>query len=467
MDTLTPTHYLLNERGTIARDAQPGYTYHNFQVAPDTASLRVRLRYHKDGICQLYMSVFGPNGYRGTRMKPGALGEVELELTFGDEAASLGAIAGAIEPGTWTVLLDLERTRHATEYTLTVEAGNEQLEATEGPAVKGQRFSPSSHNGRGGEGWYRGELHSHTHHSDGKAPVAEVVAAARRYGLDFLALTDHYTTAGWAELQSLSGPDLCLMNGLELTAHAGHANMHGLQGWVNPFVDGPGWDVNDAARAVRQQGGLFCVNHAFALDLGWRYHRFDWRLADLMEIYHHLEGSANTSQLALWDGLLRQGLRITGVAGTDSHDPHAGRHRLGQVFTHVFAPELSQAGILEGLKKGWAYVGLGGAQMEFSATNQGRWAGMGGSLGAGQISLQASLSDLPHPSRVLLMKNGFYHTHTDLPATHSTRLEFQDPDGRPGDFYRLEVFALTPQQAGGNGREWQNTLLLSNPIYLE
>lgn len=406
------------------------------------------------------MSVFGPNGYRGTRIKPGALGQVELELTFGAEGASLGAISGVIEPGTWTVLLDLERTHHATEYALTVVASAEAL-------VVGESFKPASNNGRLGEGWYRGELHSHTHHSDGKAPVAEVVAAARRYGLDFLALTDHYTTAGWEELRSLAGSDLCLMTGLELTAHSGHANMHGLSSWVNPFVDGEGWDINDAARATREQGGLFCVNHAFALDLGWRYHRFDWRLADLIEIYHHLEGSANTSQLTLWDGLLRQGLRITGVAGTDSHDPHAGRHRLGQVFTYVYAPELSQQGIVEGLRKGWAYVALGGARMEFSATSGGRWAGMGGSLGAGQVHLQARLEHLPHPSRVLLIKNGFYHTHRDVPAGPNLSLEFHDPDGRSGDFYRLEAFALTPQREGGNGREWQNTLLLSNPIFLE
>ncbi|MBF6594486.1 MAG: CehA/McbA family metallohydrolase [Thermaceae bacterium] len=460
MNTL-PQTLLLQEGGSIAQDAKPGYIYHTFEVRPGIAALRVRLSYRKEGVCQLYLSVFGPDGYRGTRMKPGEVGEVELELTFGAGGASLGALAGAIEPGTWRILLDLERTHHATEYALSVEASLEPISFPSPPPAAAQ-------NGRPGAGWYRGELHSHSHHSDGRTAVEDVVSAARRYGLDFLALTDHYTTAGWSELRSLAGPGLCVMTGSELTGHGGHANLHGLSEWVNPFVDGDGWTVNDAAQATHAQGGLFCVNHAFSLDLGWRYHRFDWRQADLIEIYHHLEGSANTPQLTLWDSLLRQGLRVTGVAGTDSHDPYSGQHRLGQVFTYVYAEALDSRAILAALKAGRAYVSLG-PRLEFSATSNGRPVGMGESLEAGtEVRLEAKLSDLAFPARVLLMKNGFYHAHKDIAAGRdSLKLQFSDEDGRTGDYYRLEVFALKPQ--GGdysNGREWERTLLLSNPIFL-
>ncbi|WP_147021189.1 CehA/McbA family metallohydrolase [Meiothermus granaticius] len=452
---------LLSERGLIPQEARPGYTYHTFEVPPGVAALRVRLRYHKAGICQLYLSVFGPAGYRGTRMKPGAVGAVELELIFGAGGASLGALPGPIEPGVWRVLLDLERTQHATEYDLSVEASPEPPFLPAPP--------PAPHNGRSGAAWYRGELHAHSHHSDGRTDVQSVVEAARRYGLDFLALTDHYTPAGWSELKALSGPDLCVIPGMELTAHNGHANLHGLSSWVNPFVDGEGWGVNDVARAVHAQGGLFCVNHAFSLDLGWRYHRFDWTLADLMEIYHHLEGSANTSQLTLWDSLLRQGLRITGVAGTDSHDPYAGRHRLGQVFTYVYAEGLNPQALLAGLKAGRAYVSLG-PRLEFVATAPGQRAGMGERLKApSSLTLEAHLQDLAFPARVLLIKNGFYHAHQDIPVPREAlALQFQDHDPQAGDYYRLEVFALPPQGGtSGHGREWDRTLVLSNPIFLE
>lgn len=456
--------------GSVTPETTNAYFDHEFTVPDGVQRLRARLRYRKDGVCQLYLHVFGPDGYRGSRMLPGAIGEIAPELEFGDGFASLGAIAGPIQPGAWRVQLSLERTEHAADYAVTVEASSVVDQDT-----NLEPFTPAPQNGRAGAGWYRGELHSHSHHSDGKAPVRDVVSAARRSGLDFLALTDHFTTAGWRELEALSDEKLCVMRGLELTGHAGHANMHGLKEWVNPFVDDPsgtgpssGWTINDAARATRDQGGLFCVNHAFALDLGWRYHDFDWKNADLMEVYHHLEGEGNTAQLGLWDGLLRAGHRITGVAGTDSHDPHAGRHRLGQVYTVVHSESLEPPSIIEGLRRGRAYVSLG-PKLSFNAVSGSARAGLGDELHADSgVRFEIGLENLTHPARVILMKNGFYHTHFDVPASLEPHvLTCTDEPGRGGAYYRLEVFARPAQvTAPGAGRDWQHTLALTNPIYV-
>ena len=43
------------------------------------------------------------------------------------------------------------------------------------------------------------DLHAHSTASDGTDAPAGVVAAAARAGLDVVALTDHDTTAGWAD----------------------------------------------------------------------------------------------------------------------------------------------------------------------------------------------------------------------------------------------------------------------------
>jgi len=43
------------------------------------------------------------------------------------------------------------------------------------------------------------DLHAHSTGSDGTDSPAGLVAAARAAGLDAIALTDHDTTAGWAE----------------------------------------------------------------------------------------------------------------------------------------------------------------------------------------------------------------------------------------------------------------------------
>ena len=43
------------------------------------------------------------------------------------------------------------------------------------------------------------DLHAHSNVSDGTEKPADVMASAARAGLDVVALTDHDTTAGWAD----------------------------------------------------------------------------------------------------------------------------------------------------------------------------------------------------------------------------------------------------------------------------
>lgn len=324
-------------------------------------------------------------------------------------------------------------------------------------------------------------MHTHTVHSDGRTGVEALVEAARAAGLDFFALTDHFTGSGWEELSRLAGPDLAVLRGTELTGHSGHANLHGAGAWINPFVDGPAldasggevevgpegraWGINDAARAVREAGGLFCVNHPFAGSLGWRYHGFDWSLADLMEVYHHQEGPHNALALGLWDEQLRRGSRVVGVAGTDSHHPRQGRHALGLCATYVYVPELSEEGILAGLRAGRAYASLG-PTLEFWAEDAvGRRVEMGGEApSGGPVRLRAEIDDLGYPARLYLLKNGFYHEETSL-KPGGAAVGFEDIPTEPG-YYRLEVHAVRPQEPYSNRRSPESVLLISNPIFV-
>ncbi|QZY83403.1 PHP domain-containing protein [Micrococcus luteus] len=64
----------------------------------------------------------------------------------------------------------------------------------------------------------RYDLHTHSTESDGTEPPADVVRAAARAGLDGLALTDHDTTAGWAEAaQAARETGLTLVPGMEMS----------------------------------------------------------------------------------------------------------------------------------------------------------------------------------------------------------------------------------------------------------
>jgi predicted metal-dependent phosphoesterase TrpH len=61
------------------------------------------------------------------------------------------------------------------------------------------------------------DLHVHSTASDGTDSPAGVVAAAATAGLDVVALTDHDTTAGWAEALAARPPGLTIVPGVEFS----------------------------------------------------------------------------------------------------------------------------------------------------------------------------------------------------------------------------------------------------------
>src|SRR5688572_19933172 len=61
------------------------------------------------------------------------------------------------------------------------------------------------------------DLHTHSSVSDGTESPAELLATARRAGLDVVALTDHDTTDGWAEAERSRPPGLTVVPGMELS----------------------------------------------------------------------------------------------------------------------------------------------------------------------------------------------------------------------------------------------------------
>ena len=61
------------------------------------------------------------------------------------------------------------------------------------------------------------DLHVHSTASDGTRPPGEVMARAAAAGLDVVALTDHDTTAGWAQAQAAAPSGLTLLPGAEIS----------------------------------------------------------------------------------------------------------------------------------------------------------------------------------------------------------------------------------------------------------
>ncbi|QSB24472.1 PHP domain-containing protein [Curtobacterium sp. 24E2] len=79
------------------------------------------------------------------------------------------------------------------------------------------------------------DLHAHSSVSDGTERPAELVRAAAAAGLDAVALTDHDTTAGWADAsESARELPLTLLPGLELSTRIGFRSVHVLGYLVDP-----------------------------------------------------------------------------------------------------------------------------------------------------------------------------------------------------------------------------------------
>ena len=69
------------------------------------------------------------------------------------------------------------------------------------------------------DGWYRGELHCHSQHSDGDSPPTDLIAEAQKLGLDFLAITDHNNISHLAVLARQNPSNLVLIPGFEVTTY--------------------------------------------------------------------------------------------------------------------------------------------------------------------------------------------------------------------------------------------------------
>ncbi|MEP6759110.1 MAG: PHP domain-containing protein [Actinomycetota bacterium] len=79
------------------------------------------------------------------------------------------------------------------------------------------------------------DLHTHSRESDGTNTVAENVALALERGLAGIAITDHDTTAGYAEAEAAAaGTELRIIPGIEFSAEYDGASLHVLAYWVDP-----------------------------------------------------------------------------------------------------------------------------------------------------------------------------------------------------------------------------------------
>lgn len=339
-----------------------------------------------------------------------------------------------------------------------------------------------------------GVVHVHTRLSDGGGSPEDVIAAARRAHLDFVAITDHNNVdalpyEGYRDHDGDRGPLVVI--GSELSTTAGHILGIGLTS--DPAFRFSG-DAVDGLHDIRDLGGFPFAAHPFSPRTDLRWSGWDlagpwgleilngdseWRRAGLRVLlilalyglnpsYALLQTLSSPNEaLARWDRMLAK-RDVVGIYGADAHDrlPITSRWSLAiPSYEAVFSlvqnhllldqplsgdPAADRAAVLDAIRRGRLYVGLDGVapadgfSFEVDSIEGKRWT-MGESVPF-QEGLRARAGGrVPRGARIQLVRDGKKVAETvealDIPL--------------PGaGVYRVEVRLVG----------WPVPWVLSNPI---
>lgn len=332
-----------------------------FEVPPGVAELYIEHTDDSD-VDILDWGLDDPAGFRGWG---GGNGE---PVVVNAQAASRSYLAGPLTPGTWHVVIGKAKVTTATVgYRLRVVLRDT---VTLLPQPERRPYAPAPALSRGPR-WYAGDLHVHSRESGDAQPSLDTIATfARSAGLDFVALSDHNTTAQLDFIVDARArhPALLLVPSVEFTTYAGHANGVGATSWVDHKLGQPGVTAAGALAALRAQGALVSINHPL-FDLGeacigcaWR-HPLSPGDVDAVELATAGAGALFIERtLAWWDALCAAGGHVAAVGGSDDHT--AGERLgpfgapIGTPTTYVYAEELSVAALLDGIRRGRTVVKL-------------------------------------------------------------------------------------------------------------
>jgi predicted metal-dependent phosphoesterase TrpH len=441
--------------GHVPADSLFKLLYVPIEVPAGTDEIQVQEDYNHVGGNVLNMGIYDPAGYRpGTTAGfRGWSGGAKTAFFINSQAASTGYVPGPARPGTWHVLLypsTIAPTGLDWKLTVTLVSGPAGPAFVPAPAAAVINTKP---------GWYQGDVHMHTLHSDGRRTPAELVDEATAQGLDFIISTEHNTNSANLSWGHYARPNLLVINGEEVTTTAfGHWNALGLDpttliDWRYTPRDSA---ISTATAQVRAVGGLAIINHPFFPDTINRFRFGVWHF-DGIEVWNGKWDARNEQAVCWWDALLRQGLPLLAVAASDTHTAAPSPNQLGRPRTVVQASGLSRAGIMQGLRTRRAYlVADRSLSLAFTAGVGKASASIGDTLAVAtkqRLTVAFELRGASSGTVTLLGESGVLAT-SPVAATGSTAVRWLLPASRPR-YLRVEV--RNPQGA---------MLALTNPIWV-
>jgi uncharacterized protein (TIGR03382 family) len=294
------------------------------------------------------------------------------DAVIGVDQSSRSYLPGPIPAGTWVVTIGKAKLDGTTgRYSIDVICRDTQSLAVKPKAAFDPVVLATERR------WYKGDFHVHSDESgDATATLDQIAALAKQRGLDFVNLSDHNTSShlALAAAHQPAHPEVLFLRGAEITTYAGHGNAVGLGSYVDHRIGFQNRTIEGVLEEVAQKEALFIVNHP-VLDLGnncigcsWKHASTPWEKVAAMEVITgkwEVVGQLFVPRvIAMWDDLLDQGYRISPVGGSDDHRAGAGTGAtdtpLGSPTTLVLADALSEAAIMDGIRRGRTIVQLRG-----------------------------------------------------------------------------------------------------------
>ena len=456
---------------TPADQAANPYFYVPIDIPAGTTRIDVTMSYPKTDDCIIDLGMLDPRAtdYPTTSGFRGWSGGARDRFFIATDDATPGYIHGQMPAGTWKVMLGLYKVPpEGADVMVTVVFDSAPRELVPPPA----RTFPV----RPGAGWYRGDLHCHTFHSDAAGSPELLHAAARQAGLDFLAIADHNTITQRRYFHPHSSPDLVFVRAMEITTAVGHANVYGVDEWIDFRMTKPE-HAHTLSRLVHEHGGLLSINHDKPT-IQWDY---DLPRIDCMEVWQSHWMAWNWVSLGRYQDRLSSGLKISAIGGSDFHQPARlmpeGPLVLARPTTVLWLDELSEDAILAAMKAGCGYVteSPNGPHLALTANGQPM-----GSMTRGDVTATAETKRAQGDTLAWIDATGVLSTETigsgDWTGTFT---------GRPKTFLRTEIIAaanrdqlISEFSAALEGRSlpWQlqgvdmaNQPIrraISNPVYL-
>lgn len=345
MDAIELTRHL-----TQADRARAPYAYIPFDVPEGTTRIDVTMTYAKAADCIIDLGCADPRltafpsaqGFRGWS------GGARDRFFVATDDATPGYLPGPMPGGRWHVMLGLYKVpQDGTDVVLSITFDSTPREVANPPVAAAAK--------RSGAGWYKGDLHCHTYHSDARGGPELLHAAARQAGLDFLAVADHNTISQRRYFNRNTSPDLVFVRGMEVTTAEGHCNVFGLDDWID-FRMGKPSDAHAIERLVHEKGGLLSVNHDKP-DIPWAH---ELPCMDCMEVWQSTWMAWNWIALERYQQRLAAGLRIAAIGGSDYHQPDRlepeGPLVLARPTTVLWLDELSERSVLDAMRAGRGYI---------------------------------------------------------------------------------------------------------------